>query len=172
MSGLEVAGLILPLLLSAFEHWDACAKPFARYKKFKREAMDYIDSIEIERAIFDNECRCLLGNIVEPTTVSGMLESLAHSNWHSEHVDGELAKYLGDSLRGCLSIVNLINQQLQELGEDSLELSEMLQQEHEVRDNRPSSVTHIDMERPEHAKVIERQRMATQSSQKAYFQLF
>lgn len=61
-----------------------------------------------------------------------MLGSLAHSDWQSEYVDGELARYLGDSLCGCLSIVKSINQQLRNVGEDNRELGEILQQEHKV----------------------------------------
>ena len=167
MSGFEVAGLILPLLLTAFEHWDTCTRPFARYKRFEREARDYADSIEIERTIFRNECRYLLGNIVEQETVSGMLESLAHSDWQSEHVDGELARYLGDSLSGCLSIVKSINQQLREVGEDNRELIDILHKEHEVCKIDPFVWCYINVGSPGHAKVIERQSMATQSSQKA-----
>ena len=132
MSGFEAVGLIIPLLLTVIEHWDACTRPFIRYRKFEREARDFVDNIEIEKTIFRNECRYLLGNIIEQKTVSGMLESLGHSDWHDAHVDGELAKYLGDSYCGCFSIVNSINHQLQEIGEDMRELSDTLKLEHEV----------------------------------------
>ena len=156
MSGIEAVGLILPLVLSALEHWNSCTRPFVRYKKFEREATDLIDRIEIEKTIFRNECRYLLGSVVEQDTVSGMLDSLMHSGWNNEDIDDKLAQHLDESIQSCLSIVKSINQHLQDISQESHKLREILQQQRQVRQDHSSPETHANRMfriRPEHRET-------------------
>ena len=132
MSGVEIVGLVLPLLLSAVENWDACIRPFVRYRKFEREAKDYHEGIEIQRTIFRNECRFMLEGVIEHDAVSGMLESPAHKDWRSHLVGGKLNQLLGDSVQGCLSIIRTINQKLEDILEDSHEFSLIMDKERKV----------------------------------------
>lgn len=126
MSGIEVAGLIVPLLLTAFENWENCVRPFKRLKKFDQEARDYCDEVEIQRAIFRNECSLLLHEVEEHDVVSGMLELLDHKDWRDEKIDVDLARLLGGSLQGVQLTVKLLNQELGRLGKDTEGLSEVV----------------------------------------------
>lgn len=126
MSGFEVAGLILPLLLAAFENWESCIGPFKRLKKFDQGARDFCDEVEIQRAIFRNECSLLLQEVKEHDVVTGMLESLDHKDWRDENINSDLARLLGSSLQGVKLSVKLLNQELGRLSKDTEGLSEVV----------------------------------------------
>ena len=126
MSGFEFAGLIVPLLLTALENWENCVRPFERLKKFDEEARDFCDEVEIQRAIFRNECGLLLHEVKEHEVVSCMLELLDHKNWRDEKTDVDLARLLGGSLQGVQLTVKLLNQELGRLGKDTEGLREVM----------------------------------------------
>ena len=126
MSGIEVAGLIIPLLLTALENWETCVRPFKRLKKFDEETRDFCDEVEIQRAIFRNECGLLLHEVREHDTVGGMLELLDHKDWRDEKIDVDLARLLGGSLQGVQLTVKLLNQELGRLGKDTEGLREVV----------------------------------------------
>ena len=132
MSGFEAVGVILPLVLAALDHWESCTRPFARFKHFGREAKDFVDTIEIEKTIFRNECRYLLSTTVEQDIVSRMLESSTDLVWHDGNIDSQLSNHLGDSLQGCRSLMKSINDQLEDINDESRELKDILERAHQV----------------------------------------
>ena len=126
MSGIEAAGLIVPLLLTALENWESCVRPFKQLKKFDQEARDFCDEVEIQRAIFRNECGLLLHEVEEHDIVSGMLGLIDHKDWRDEKIDVDLARLLGGSLQGIQLTVKLLNQELGRLGKETEGLSEVV----------------------------------------------
>jgi hypothetical protein len=55
MSGMEAVGLvlgILPLIISAAEHYEDAFKPFKRYKKFAPELQLYQQQLGTQKTIF------------------------------------------------------------------------------------------------------------------------
>ncbi len=55
MSGFEVVGVVfgvLPILISAAEHYEDVFRPFKRYKKFAPELEEYQKKLGIQKAIF------------------------------------------------------------------------------------------------------------------------
>ena len=117
MSGIEIAGLVVPILLTALENWESCVRPFKRFRKFDQEAQDFCDEVGIQRAIFQNECGLLLHEVEEHDVVKGMLDSLDHKDWRDENIDRNLARHLGSSLSGVQLTIKLLIQELSRLNE-------------------------------------------------------
>ena len=101
-------------------------------KKFDQEARDFCDEIELQRAIFYNECGLLLHEIEEHEVVNALLESLEHKNWQDNEIDSNLARLLGGSLQGVQLTIKLLNQDLSRLSEDLGRLSEDVSQAYKV----------------------------------------
>lgn len=135
MSGVEGAGLalaILPLVLSAAKGYDNVLSPFFRYKKFAKEAKRYSRELDIQRTIFRNECRNLLEEIIEHDAASGMLDSLTKETWSDHQLDDQLIRQLGDSKQACVSIIELIEERLQDIEGENSDFSAIVEQERQV----------------------------------------
>ena len=135
MSGIEGAGLalaILPLVLSAAKGYDNVLSPFFRYKRFAKEAKRYSRELDVQRTIFRNECRNLLEEIIEHDAASGMLDSLAKETWSDHRLEDQLLQQLGESKQACLSIIEMIEERLQDIEGENSDFSAMVEQERQV----------------------------------------
>ena len=136
MSGAEAAGLalaILPLVLSAAKCYDQVLSPFHRYKRFAKEAKRYSGEFDIQRTIFRNECRNLLEEIIEHDAASSMLESLTTETWSDRQLEDRLAQQLGESKQACVTIIELIEERLQDIEGENNEFCAILEQERQVK---------------------------------------
>lgn len=135
MSGIEGAGLalaILPLVLSAAKGYDNVLSPFFRYKRFAKEARIYSRELDIQRTIFRNECRNLLEEIIEHDAASGMLDSLTKETWSDHRLEDRLLQQLGESKQACVSIIELIEERLQDIEGETSDFSAIVEQERQV----------------------------------------
>ncbi len=129
MSGVEtVVGLalgVLPLLISAAEHYDDCLRPFVRYKNFSREAHRFQNLLDIQKTIFRNQCRILLEEIVEHDVASSILngsQGANHPSWSDVELDEQFSQLLGDSRSACFTIVEMIEERLRGIEGESQDL--------------------------------------------------
>lgn len=88
MSGVEVLGLvlgILPLIISAIEHYEDILRPINRYRRFLTKAARFHDELETERTVFEAECQLLLGSAVADLEVakSMLKDSKVNLPFHS-----------------------------------------------------------------------------------------
>ena len=90
MAGVEAAaGLalaVLPLMISAADHYERCLRPFVRYRNFTKEADFFCWSFSVQKQIFKNQCLILLEEIIEHDAASIVLSgagqpSLTDGNW-------------------------------------------------------------------------------------------
>lgn len=135
MSSIEIAGLtlaVLPMLLSAVQKYNNCLSPFGRYKRFAKEAQGYYRELDVQRIIFRSQCRGLLEEIVDHDEASSMLNSLTQKAWTNKYLDVKLAQQLGESLEACISIIELIEQRLQDIGGESEGFKSIVEQEKKV----------------------------------------
>ncbi|CAF9930721.1 hypothetical protein IMSHALPRED_008261 [Imshaugia aleurites] len=138
MSGVEaVAGLalgILPLLISAAEHYDDTLRPFERYKNFAKEADRFQGQLGIQKVIFRNQCRILLEEIIEHDVASSMLYGLSgptHPSWSDVELEEQLSQLLGESRDACVTTVEMIEQRLGDIDGESQDLATTIHQDSE-----------------------------------------
>lgn len=139
MSGVEtVAGLalgVLPLLISAAEHYDDCLRPFIRYKNFAKEADRFRNLLSIQKTIFRNQCRILLEDITEHDVASSMLNGPSganHPSWSDVELEAQLSQLLGDSRGACIATVEMIKERLRDIEDESQDLEITIHQDSQV----------------------------------------
>jgi hypothetical protein len=116
MSGVEtVVGLVLgvlPLLVSAAEHYDDVFRPFRRYKRFSKELKQFQQEFLAEKTIFRNECRLLLSAFIGMDTANEMLREHYHPLRKDLHLNKKLSDQLGASLEACQVTIRSIIEEL------------------------------------------------------------
>ena len=137
MSGaVEVAGLalaVLPVLMSAAQQYNNCCFiPFVRYKRFAKEAKIYCKELAIQKTIFYNQCRNLLEEVVDHDEASSMLKTLQLETWANKRLDEQLAGQLGESLKSCTDIIDLIEERVREINGESQKYSQIIEDEKQV----------------------------------------
>ena len=135
MAGIEVAGLalaVLPILATAAQQYNNCASPLKRYKRFTAEAQDYYQELGIQKAIFRDQCRNLLEEVVDHDAATSMLNSLTQTSWADRKLDAQIALLLGESLEACLAVIQLIEQRLQAITAESQRFKSVVDQEKQV----------------------------------------
>ncbi len=128
MSGLEVAGValaIVPILLSAAEHYDDVHRPLARLFKFSREVNRYCKRLKTHSTIFREECRLLLGHVVRDEEVIQMLKASSHPLWKDEDVERGLVELLSTSREACINTIDVVKNVLEEIEHEVGELCEV-----------------------------------------------
>lgn len=136
MSGVEAAGLtlaVLPLVRSAAKSYNDVLSPFLRFKRFTKEAKRYSKELEVQRTIFREECRSLLESVIDHDAASGMLELLAKELWSDYQLEEKIAQQLGESKQACVTLVELIEEQLRDIGDENDEFCTIADQERQVR---------------------------------------
>ena len=156
MSGVEtVVGLalgVLPLLISAAEHYADCLRPFVRYKNFSREAHRFQNLLDIQKTIFRNQCRILLEKIVEHDVASSILngsQGANHPSWSDVELEAQLSQLLADSRGACMTIVEMIEERLRDIEAESQDLETIIYQDYPVFHHDPIAFRrHADKETP------------------------
>jgi hypothetical protein len=131
MAGVEVAGFVLgvlPLLISAAEHYEDVFKPFKRYRKFAPELELYQQQLGTQKTIFRNECHLLLTAVTDRQTAREMLKESKHPSWLDQHLDERFARQLGESGSACKTIIDLIQAKLKVVEEETESFGLLIQQ--------------------------------------------
>lgn len=136
MSGAEaVAGLVigvLPLLISAAEHYNDCLQAFRRYRKFTSEVKEFGQQFKIQKTIFRNQCRLFLEDAIEHDVATKMLDEKDHPYWHDSSVEAELAEQLGGSRDACVAVIKSIKQRLEGIDKETQQLEGVITESPEV----------------------------------------
>lgn len=126
MSGAEVVGFtlaLLPLLISAAEHYDDCIRPILRYRKIVEEVHLFQRNLKVQRTIFRNQCRILLESVIEHDAAIRMLGVGSNDpSWGDVDLEEQLTEQLGASKEACATSIELINERLQSIGKESRDL--------------------------------------------------
>jgi len=123
---------VLPLLISAAEHYDDILQPFVRYCNFKSKLDRFQQRLKIQRTVFRNECRILLESAVEHDVALRMLEDKNHPQWLDQSVDNRLLEQLDSSRDACITIITQIEEQLRNVDKDSQEFEAAVEQSGQV----------------------------------------
>ena len=135
----EAAGLalaVLPLLISAAEHYEDCLRPLRRFLHFASEVDRFQRKLQIQKTIFRNQCRILLEGVVDHDVAVRMLLDGEHPCWRDPDVEECISNQLEASKDACLSIIDDIRFVLENLENWSLNLSETIQEDGKVNSER------------------------------------
>lgn len=115
MSGFEAVGVVLgvlPLLVSAMEHYDDVLRPLQRFKDYAPELSRFQRRILAQKTIFRSQCQLLLVTITDHETADNMLDVPKHHEWASKHLKAKLEQQLGFSAKACAETIKDIEDQL------------------------------------------------------------
>lgn len=135
MSGAEVVGLVLgvlPLIISAAEHYEDVFRPIKRYRHFAPEFELYQQLLGTQKTIFRNECHLLLATLTSRQTAKAMLKQNTHPSWIDPELDEKFAGQLGESGTACKSIIVTIGINLKEIESETDSYGKILQQPNQV----------------------------------------
>ena len=135
MSGIEIAGLTLaslPLVVSTFQHYEDCFRPFFRYKNFAEEADVFRKLFSVQKAIFRIQCGILLQGLVEHDAALALLNGARPFSKVDDDLERQLNELLGESKEPCVAIMNMINDKLSDMETESQQLETTIEQERQV----------------------------------------
>ncbi len=119
MSGIEIIGVILgglPLIISAAEDYKKGFEPLLKWHRYKRQFRDFINSVALEKQMFDGLLRRLLDySDISLQEKHSLLSGADPEAWHREEVVKALKIRLGDSYISCMYILNSMENNLLEL---------------------------------------------------------
>jgi hypothetical protein len=140
MTGIEAAGFVLgvlPLMISAAEHYEDVFRPFKRYRKFAPELELYQQQLGTQKTIFRNECHLLLATLTNRQTAKDMLREDRHPSWKDPDLNVRFSRQLGDSEAACKSTITLMQVRLKEIEEKTESFGSVIQQSTPVRLSTP-----------------------------------
>jgi hypothetical protein len=111
--GLALA--ILPLIISAAEHWDDVLRPFKTFIRYAIELDKFQWDLKLQKSIYHNQYHRLISFSTDPDTARAMLSDRRHLYWTNRELDQNLAQLLGDSLDNCIYLTKSIQLKLKEL---------------------------------------------------------
>ncbi|OCL02071.1 hypothetical protein AOQ84DRAFT_424460 [Glonium stellatum] len=112
MSGFEAVGVILgvlPLIISALEHYAQGVSTAKRFWQYKSELKSLLRSIRTEKDIFLNTCETLLTGIVRVDQMSLFLEYPEGQLWHDLEIEEKLEERLKGAYAGYSETVEDMN---------------------------------------------------------------
>ena len=136
MSGFEAIGValgILPLLISAIEHYNDVIRPLSRYRHFTSKAQRFMDEIETEKTIFCTECQLLLATVANPILAEDTIRNLQHPSWVDKPLHEKLNRHLGPHGTTCNLLIVKINSKLVKISNASEKLNTTISENKKVR---------------------------------------
>jgi hypothetical protein len=113
MDPLSLTLAVIPLLVSTAEHYKATYDAFHRLRKASREAENLRVALVVQRALFDDNCRNLLGKCgVDEAMVALMLKSPRHTAWSMKELQSKIKKVLGSFSEAFVGILQQIEAEL------------------------------------------------------------
>jgi len=131
MDPATITGLVLgaiPLLISAVENYEVTFQPFVTYRRYGKEVQRFTAKLDAQRAIFHNECQLLL--LAVGQNLTDILRDPNHPARNDEQLSKRLEELLGYSYITCSSTLNLINDTLSEVTQETRGFGDLL--EHKV----------------------------------------
>lgn len=123
---------ILPLVISAAEHYRDVASSFLRYRRFASEVSNLACRLKTQRAIFVAAVQRLLAASVGLHEASCMLVDSEHPTWS----DPSLDQFLVDRLDGCreafIESIQMIQSRLVNLEEKCSKFKEVVDDSNQV----------------------------------------
>ena len=108
MSGIEVVGLVLgvlPLLISALEHYEDVTDPIRTFFKYGGELNRAIRGLRDQHASFEQSIQALLKPITTDEIMSDMIDNSNSVYWTDAYIDEALRDSLGKAYSAYMELV-------------------------------------------------------------------
>lgn len=129
MSGFEVVGVVLgvlPLIISAIEHYNDIVDPIMTYRKYSTTLQTLMTEINAQRDIFQNECILILSQFVDQHVLEDMLKDPKHDLRYQlkndQQVQENLSTMVGSHSEQLQGILKLINNSLHDIYDETKHL--------------------------------------------------
>ncbi|KAF7505893.1 hypothetical protein GJ744_012428 [Endocarpon pusillum] len=106
---------VVPLIISACEHYGEAARGIQRYRHANRGAEDLLMMLEIQEAIFRSANVRLLASCVGEDEARLMLDDSNHPGWKESGLIADYRARLGESQHAFTHSIKLINEHLAKL---------------------------------------------------------
>lgn len=125
----EVVGFVLgvvPLVISAIENYENILSPIITYRRFSKALSTFTTELEVQRAIFENECIWILSPFIQQHDIDDMMKDPSHSLRQTlktdKTLDQNVCMRFGASHKQLFSILQLIRASLDEIYEETKDL--------------------------------------------------
>ncbi|KAJ9606166.1 hypothetical protein H2200_009127 [Cladophialophora chaetospira] len=107
-----IALAIVPLVISAFEHYEHVARYCRTFAKYSRRIKDSLRTLNVQEVIFRKANERILFHCVEEEHARQMLADVNHLSWQDVHIATLYIQRLGDSRSAIEDCIGLIAEEL------------------------------------------------------------
>jgi hypothetical protein len=133
MSGFETVGValaVIPLIISAVEHYEDILGPITTYRKYSAVLKTFTTELNVQRDIFQNECVWILSPFTDAHDLEDMLKTPSHNLRRKLEADANVNECVrlcfGPSHSQIINILELIQKSLDEIYDETKYLPEGL----------------------------------------------
>lgn len=113
MEPLSLTLAVIPLLISTAEHYKTLYDAFHRLRDASHEANNLRVDLIVQRALFDESCRNLLGKCsIDKAVVALMLKNPRHTAWSGQELKSKIRKVLGSFSEAFVGLLQRIEAEL------------------------------------------------------------
>lgn len=128
----QTALAVLPLIISAAEHYTFFSSSLARYCRFSHEVSRLLKELHVQKELFRLEARQLLSACTADTMAKEMLDNPQHPNWEDSTYEQILLTHLGETKDPIVDAMSLIKSTLTSLQVEADKYASVLENNHEV----------------------------------------
>jgi hypothetical protein len=109
VTGIETAGIVLPLIISALEHYAEGIATIHKWWRYQRELASLKRILGAEYDRYLNTCEELLAGTVPDAVLAQLLDSPGGIGWRDPDIDRRLRARLRRSFHSYLDTINDLN---------------------------------------------------------------
>jgi hypothetical protein len=111
----ELVLAIIPLVISAIEHYSDVKKGAARYRRFSDDIDDFFMELDSHCGIFKASVQLLLTSAVGSEEAARMVHNLEDTLWKDDKLDVCVSERLGGLLSAAKSCLRLVHREGEKL---------------------------------------------------------
>jgi hypothetical protein len=111
----ELVLAVIPLVISAIEHFSEVKKSFRQYRHFSNTIDDFFSELDTYCGIFKSSVQILLMSAVGSEDAARMVQSLEDVGWQDDKLDMCVSERFGSFLSAAKSCLRLIRREGEKL---------------------------------------------------------
>lgn len=118
MAGIEVAGLVLaviPLFISAFEHYEEGLRPFQRFFYYEQESLRYRTRLLVQYTTYSQTLEYLLTDLTDEEKLSDMIARGYGELWKDPELTTKLQQRLGTAFESVRIVLVQLSDVMEQL---------------------------------------------------------